>query len=419
MIFVSFIQLNFADSKVAVIETKFGNMVIEFFPNDAPKTVANFINLTENGFYDGTKFHRIIPNFMIQGGDPLSKDNSLEQQWGTGSSGNTIDAEFNNIKHMRGIVSMARSKDPNSASSQFFIVHKDSNFLDKQYTAFGRLATQESYNILDSIALLETNHNVTNGMPLDAPTDLSSAEIHSIKIKNLSEISNTLNLGEPERIILHSSFTEGNYTNTLFGFSFQAPSGWILQEPPKTQPQTPDVIVVDPQDKEFNAVIAFLVEDKNKTSLDQHIKNTRKNLQPLIDAGRIQILSEENKNIEGLNAHITDAKGGFTLKDKIFIIMYKEIVLESDNKFYTVTYTNQEKNFVSGLTAFNNVLDSFETSSNQNPQSSITDFSSNTGIDMTFIGIGIGIGAAAVAIVIVFKRRKKSSKQKPGSSQSN
>ena len=418
MIFVSFIPLNFADSKVAVIETKFGNMVIEFFPNDAPKTVANFINLTENGFYDGTKFHRIIPNFMIQGGDPLSKDNNLEQQWGTGSSGTTVDAEFNNIKHMRGIVSMARSQDPNSASSQFFIVHKDSNFLDKQYTAFGRLATQESYDVLDSIASLETNHNSTSGMPLDAPIDLSSAEIQSIKIKDLSEISNTLNLSEPERIISHSSFTNGNYTDSFLGFSFQAPTGWILQEPPKTQPQTPNVIVVNPQDKEFNAVIAILAEDKNKTSLDQHIKDTRKNLQPLIDAGRIEILSEENKNIEGLNAHITDAKGGFTFSDKIFIIKYKEIVLESDDKFYTITYTNQEKNFDPGLIAFNSVLDSFKTSSKQNSQSSITDFSSNIGNDMTLIGIGVGIGAAVVAIVVVLKIRKKPFKQKAESSQS-
>ena len=143
MFFVSFIPLNFADSKVAVVETKFGNMVIEFFPNDAPKTVENFINLTENGFYDGIKFHRIIPGFMIQGGDPLSKDDNLIQKWGTGNSGSTINAEFNDIKHKRGIVSMARSMDPNSASSQFFIVHKDSTFLDKQYTVFGRLITQE------------------------------------------------------------------------------------------------------------------------------------------------------------------------------------------------------------------------------------------------------------------------------------
>ena len=407
MIFASFIPLNFADSKVAVIETNSGNMVIEFFPDDAPKTVANFINLTENGFYNGTKFHRIIPNFMIQGGDPLSKDASSIQNWGTGSSGNTIDAEFNSIKHMRGIVSMARSMNPNSASSQFFIVHKDSTFLDKQYTVFGRLVTQESYDVLDSIASLETNHNATSGMPLDAPLDLNSAEIHSIKIKDLSEISNTLNLVEPERIISHSTFNDGIYSNTLLEFSFHAPQGWTLQEPQKTQPETPDVVVLGPQNDEFNAVIAFLIEDKNGTSLEQHVKDTRTNLQPIIDAGRLQILSEENKNIGGFNGYVTEAKGGFSARDKIFIIKYKEIVLESDNKFYTVTYTNQEKDFDSNLSAFNNVLDSFETSSKPKTESPIDDFAPQADIGMNVvIGIAVSIGAA-IAIIVVVKRKKK------------
>ncbi len=407
LIFVSFIPLNFADSKVAVIETNSGNMVIEFFPDDAPKTVANFINLTENGFYDGTKFHRIIPNFMIQGGDPLSKDASSIQNWGTGSSGNTIDAEFNSIKHMRGIVSMARSMNPNSASSQFFLVHKDSTFLDKQYTVFGRLVTQESYDVLDSIASLETNHNATSGMPLDAPLDLNSAGIHSIKIKDLSEISNTLNLGEPERIVSHSTFNDGIYSNTLFGFSFKAPQGWTLQEPQKTQPETPDVVVLGPQNDEFNAVIAFLIEDKNGTSLEQHVKDTRTNLQPIIDAGRLQILSEENKNIGGFNGYVTEAKGGFSARDKIFIIKYKEIVLESDNKFYTVTYTNQEKDFDSNLSAFNNVLDSFETPPKPKTESPIDDFAPQADIGMNIgIGIAVSIGAA-IAIIVVVKRKKK------------
>ena len=420
MVFVSFVPLDFADSQVAVIETKFGNMVMEFFPVDAPKTVENFINLTENGFYDGTKFHRIIPNFMIQGGDPLSKDDSLIQQWGTGSSNHTINAEFNDIKHMRGIVSMARARDPNSASSQFFIVHKDSTFLDKQYTVFGRLITQESYDVLDSISSIGTNHNATSGMPLDAPLDLDSATIHSIKIKNLSEISDTLNLGEPERIISHSTFNEGNYSNTLYGFSFQAPKGWILQEPPKTQPQTPDVIVVDPQDKEFNAVIAFLIEDKNKTSLEQHVKDTRKNLQPIIDSGRLSILSEENKNLGGFNTHVTQAKGGFSVQDKIFIIKYKEIVFENDNKFYTITYTNQEKNFDSNLATFDNVLDSFEKSLKQKPESSYGDVisASDIGMNNIIIGIGVAIGAA-VAIIVVIKRKKQVNKQKPESTNSS
>ena len=388
----------FSDSKVAVIETKFGNMVIEFFPNDAPKTVDNFIKLAESGFYDGTLFHRIKHDFMIQGGDPLSKDSRLIKQWGTGDAGYKIPAEFNNIKHNRGIISMARAADPNSASSQFFIVHKDSTFLDGKYTVFGRLITQESYDVLDSIASLETVSDEASGAPLDAPLSYGDAEIHNIKIKNLSEISNTLNLSEPERFVSHSKLDEsGNYHNTLFEFSFHVPDNWFLQEPQKTQPESPDVVVVGPIADGFTPVIAFLVENTNRTSLDEHIKNTRKNLQVVIDAGRLEILSEENKQIKGYDAHITEAKGGFVSKDKILIIKYKEIVIESNDKFYTITYTNQEKNFNSDLPTFNAVLDSFETSNK--PNVALPSFSSE-------IAIGIGIAIAAAIIGIVLKRKK-------------
>lgn len=128
-----------ADSnEVAVIETKFGKMVIEFYDKDAPKTVANYKKLAKEGFYNGTAFHRIIQGFMIQGGDPLSKDPS-NANVGTGGPGYQIPAEFNTNKHVSGVVSMARSSDPNSAGSQFFICLGDANFLDGQYTAFGKL----------------------------------------------------------------------------------------------------------------------------------------------------------------------------------------------------------------------------------------------------------------------------------------
>ncbi len=126
------------DKEVAVISTKYGDIVFEFFPNKAPNHVKNFQKLARSGFYDGSTFHRVIPNFMIQGGDPNSKDNDRSND-GRGGPGYTIDAEFNDIHHDRGIVSMARSNHPNSAGSQFFIVVADSRFLDKQYTVFGKV----------------------------------------------------------------------------------------------------------------------------------------------------------------------------------------------------------------------------------------------------------------------------------------
>jgi len=127
-------------AETAVIETKFGEIEIEFLSDKAPGHIKNFLDLAKKGFYDGTTFHRVIPGFMIQGGCPNTKDASKGKRGhGTGDAGYKIKAEFNDTSHKRGIVSMARAQDPNSAGSQFFIVVADSTFLDRQYTAFGKV----------------------------------------------------------------------------------------------------------------------------------------------------------------------------------------------------------------------------------------------------------------------------------------
>lgn len=122
----------------AIIETKFGNITLKFFPDVAPGHVKNFIDLAKKGFYDGTTFHRVIPGFMIQGGDPISRDPKARGV-GTGGPGYTIKAEFNDKPHKRGTLSMARSANPDSAGSQFFICVADARFLDKQYSVFGEV----------------------------------------------------------------------------------------------------------------------------------------------------------------------------------------------------------------------------------------------------------------------------------------
>jgi peptidyl-prolyl cis-trans isomerase B (cyclophilin B) len=126
-------------SEVAVITTTEGELTLEFWPDVAPKTVENFKTLANKNFYDGTAFHRIIKGFMIQGGDPLTKDAASEARWGTGGPGYQIKAEFNDRAHVRGVISMARSASPDSAGSQFFICDGDASFLNKQYTAFGKV----------------------------------------------------------------------------------------------------------------------------------------------------------------------------------------------------------------------------------------------------------------------------------------
>jgi peptidyl-prolyl cis-trans isomerase B (cyclophilin B) len=124
--------------EVAVLETEMGKIVLMFFPDKAPKHVENFKKLVKSGFYNGTKFHRTIPGFMIQGGDPNTKS-SDRGSWGMGGPDHSVKAEFNDIHHAIGVLSMARSQDPDSAGSQFFIMVGDAPFLDKQYTAFGKV----------------------------------------------------------------------------------------------------------------------------------------------------------------------------------------------------------------------------------------------------------------------------------------
>jgi peptidyl-prolyl cis-trans isomerase B (cyclophilin B) len=139
--------------ELAVVSTTKGDITLEFWPDIAPGHVENFKKLAKQGFYDGTAFHRIIKDFMIQGGCPNSKVGARGQP-GTGGPGYQIKAEFNAKAHVRGVVSMARSSSPDSAGSQFFICHGDARFLDKQYTAFGQLVAGDE--VLEAIATVPT-----------------------------------------------------------------------------------------------------------------------------------------------------------------------------------------------------------------------------------------------------------------------
>ena len=155
----------------AIIETNLGTIVFKLFPDLAPETVRNFEKLAKDGFYNGTLFHRVIPGFMIQGGDPNTKSGN-KSTWGMGGPGYTVKAEFSSRSHHRGIVSMARAQDPNSAGSQFFIVTTDSTFLDRQYTVFGEVL--EGMDIADKIVNLQRDRN-------DCP--LEEAKMISVKVE--------------------------------------------------------------------------------------------------------------------------------------------------------------------------------------------------------------------------------------------
>ena len=212
--------------KAVLISTNSGSLMIQFFPEDAPDTVSNFLELVESGYYDGIVFHRIIPNFMIQAGDPNTiGPDSDRDTWGQGGPGYNINEEFNTIQHDRGIVSMARSNHPDSAGSQFFIMHNDDNRLDGKYTVFGRLVPGLP-QALDEIANLPTNHG-------DQPIDASSATIiKAIVIDGFT----AANFAGPDRNdslvkrIKSDGGTKLAYSNSLHDVNFEIPYRWEVVE---------------------------------------------------------------------------------------------------------------------------------------------------------------------------------------------
>ena len=356
LLLVSFGNYTFAqtDDKLAVLETNLGTIVIEFFSNDAPKHVDNFIGLTESGFYDGVLFHRIIPGFMIQGGDPntIGGDPST---WGTGGPSTSVDAEFNTIKHNRGIVSMARSADPNSGGSQFFIVHADSNFLDEQYTVFGRIVTEESFETLDKIASVEISSQ-------DRPQDPEQVKITKITIVNRSEVSNILKLQEPERTesIITPSTGNQKYQSAEHEIGFTVPEGWLLQTPDKTEANAPDVVAVGPKTGVMNPVISLTVQETDQRTFDELISEKIELINPAVDVGTLKIISQEKMIVNGYDAYVINAQGHFSSNGESFDVQFKEVMIYDTEKFYSLAYSNTLDDFDSQLPKFEETIDSFE-----------------------------------------------------------
>jgi len=349
-----------SSDKLAILDTTQGKIVIEFFPVDAPNHVINFINLTDSGFYDGVLFHRIIPDFMIQGGDPNTKTDD-KSTWGIGGPGYSIDAEFNDIKHNRGIVSMARSQNPNSAGSQFFIVHQNSNFLDETYTVFGRIVTDESFETLDKIAALETDQR-------DIPVNTNEAKITKAMIVNSSEVTNLLELGDPERVSstmdIPTQPTEGTgsqlYESQELDLAFSAPEGWFLQQPEKVDDNTPDVVAVGPIIGEINPVISLRVTEKNGKTFDEFINEKNELLQQVVSTGNLQIISQEKSTINGKEAYVTDAVGLFQSGNSAINVKFKETTIDGNDKFYTFAYSNGVDDFDNQLSRYDDSINTFK-----------------------------------------------------------
>ncbi len=348
---VNLVDAAIYNDPVIIIQTNQGDIVIEFFIADAENHVTNFIQLSRDGFYDGTLFHRIIPGFMIQGGDPNTV-NGNPDTWGQGGPDTKLNQEFNSIKHNRGIVSMARSADPNSAGSQFFIIHKNSNFLDGEYTAFGRIATEESFRTLDRIAAVQTETN-------DRPVDPEQVRIIKTAMVNRDSVLEIIDYVEPERT--GSSIKEAT-DNQIFeseelGISFSPPEGWLLQQPDQSTIGAPDVAAVGPKTDGVNPVISLTIENAANKTIDDLIKEKNNLLDAAITSKQLEILSQK---LIRTNVYQTEAIGNFQVDDKTLKIKFIDVIILSEEKSYTFAYNNLLDNFDNEITKFNKSLDSFK-----------------------------------------------------------
>ena len=360
---------------IVVLHTGLGRLAVELFPYDALNHVSNFVSLAEDGFYDDIAFHRIIPGFIIQGGDPNTRSGLgiPRSHWGAGGPGTTIDAEFNDIMHKRGIISMARASDPDSAGSQFFILHDDATFLDGQYTVFGRLATQESYDTLDAIASVSTD-------PDDRPIHPHPVRITSVDVLTVSQAATSgmqlLDQGPPERVppsdtaqirperVLPANtepqgLEDQVYTIAELNISITLPQGWMIQDtdgenmlvvadplaggtlPPFMAVGTvsaPDITIDDiVGDEAGQAIFAGLVRD-----------------------GAFEVLLQQRTTVNGMPALVADAAvysdngvGGMAIK-------YRAVIVVSADTAYMLVFGSPLDIFDATLPLFEESLRSFK-----------------------------------------------------------
>ena len=272
---------------------------------------------------------------------------------------------------------MARSSDPNSAGSQFFIVHENSHFLDGQYTVFGRIISDESFETLDRIASLETLKSVTgfDGPGADAPNNAGLAIITEVEVVQRSDLPNLPTLNDPSTTHKPPMQTSGGkYTNTEYGVSFNTPQGWIIQTPPRVDPNTPNIVVAGPKTGNLSPALTVTIS-KSELDLEQDVENFKNQIQPLIDQGVLVIENESRIVANEYDAHLFITKANFeNQNDEIIEIAFATALIHDNNKLYQLQYMNTLENYFAQDALFNDMINSFETLStlSENPDDNIT-----------------------------------------------
>ena len=351
-------------NKAVLITMNDGTLMIELFPEDAPNTVDNFLKLVESGYYDGMIFHRIVPGFVIQTGDPNTKDLEVDRSlWGTGGPGYSIDEEFNTLQHDRGMVSMARSNDVNSAGSQFFIVQKDSDFLDAKYTVFGRLVPgTHSIAALDFIANIPTDSR-------DAPLDVSKATIITAKILDAFSTSDFPGPDRNDSIVKQSKLQGGKletYVSTAHKLKFDLPYRWIVASEGKGDYLD---LVIEPSSGEHNTQIQ--IEETGFTpklllfSEERNIRTDGTEVSPgtfSVQGGdKPKILSDYiYENDDGRYAHLMVATQKYQTQTETVKFKIIQIHFANSEFNYSVIYINVAEWFRYEINAFDTVVKNFE-----------------------------------------------------------
>ena len=351
-------------NKAVLITMNDGTLMIELFPEDAPNTVDNFLKLVESGYYDGMIFHRIVPGFVIQTGDPNTKDLEVDRSlWGTGGPGYSIDEEFNTLQHDRGMVSMARSNDVNSAGSQFFIVQKDSDFLDAKYTVFGRLVPgTHSIAALDFIANIPTDSR-------DAPLDVSKATIITAKILDGFSTSDFPGPDRNDSIVKQSKVQGGQldtYVSTAHKLKFDLPYRWIVVEEGKGDYLD---LVIEPSSGEHNTQIQ--IDETGFTpklllfSEERNIRTDGTEVSPgtfSVQGGdKPKILSDYiYENDDGRYAHLMVATQKYQTQTETVKFKIIQIHFANSEFNYSVIYINVAEWFRYEINAFDAVVKNFE-----------------------------------------------------------
>jgi len=349
--------------KAVLIKTHEGTFMIEFFPEDAPNTVRNFLQLVESGYYDGIVFHRIIPGFMIQAGDPNTKDPDSDRSlWGQGGPGYQIQEEFNTIQHDRGIVSMARSNHPDSAGSQFFIVTKDSPHLDGQYTVFGRLipGIPSSFHALDLIEALGTDAS-------DRPTNLLESTILTATILDPYTSSGLVSPDRNQSVIVKEKREGGitdHYYNSLHKVAFDLPYRWSVTEATGKQ----FGVIVEPTDMEHNVKAQI-----EKSGFIPKVIVTSEKRDPREDAGvSTAFFSVEGgddpkilgnyvfENEDGRKANLKTTTQDLETPEGTVQFKIIQLSFINSESQYSIIYVNVAEWFRYELTAFLQTVDNFE-----------------------------------------------------------